>query len=109
MRGEPCREKAGSSQLSQEDFLITFQNEIENRLLELGFEEAGRGPATEESWEDRVMLGTRLVFTRFRLHVAGAEIEAILYDYLCEFRENGDQFGNARTLGEFDNFIAAHF
>jgi len=89
--------------------LITFQNEIENRLLELGFEEAGRGPATEESWEDRVMLGTRLVFTRFRLHGASAEIEAILYDDLCEFREDGDLLGNARTLREFDNFIAAHF
>ena len=89
--------------------MTIFQNEIENRLLELGFEEAGRGPATEESWEDRVMLGTRLVFTRFRLHVAGAEIEAILYDDLCEFRENGDHLGNARTLGELDNFIAAHF
>ena len=89
--------------------MTTFQNEIENRLLELGFEEAGRGPATEESWEDRVMLGTRLVFTRFRLPVASTEIEAILHDDLCEFREDGDLLGNARTLREFDNFIAAHF
>ena len=41
------RHKVRSSRLFQEDLLTTFQNEIENRLLELGFEEAGRGPATE--------------------------------------------------------------